>query len=62
MDRAILYTYKNVEEFNIYYAKKKEDGILIHPFLFQETAEILKDNPESVIDITSLLLTSKRPL
>lgn len=56
MIRTKLYTYKNSAEFNVYYEKKFSEGLVIQPFIFQETGELLETDSSCIIDITSLVL------
>lgn len=55
MERLTLYTYQNRDEFEKFYKQKEDDGYIIRPFIFQETMEILEENPESIIDISNLV-------
>lgn len=50
MDYHTLYTYKNINELR---KIQKENEVLL--FFFQETHEMLMDNPEVLLDITSLV-------
>lgn len=51
MQRFTLYTYKNRDEFESFYKKKEDDGYIINPFIFQETRDLLEENPDSIIDV-----------
>lgn len=55
MERFTLYTYQNRDEFEKFYKQKEDDGYIISPFIFQETMELLEENPESIIDISNLV-------
>ncbi|WP_440897451.1 AAA family ATPase [Amphibacillus sp. Q70] len=55
MQRFILYTYKNRFEFESFYKDKESEGYSINPFIFQETRELLEENPDTIIDISNLI-------
>ena len=58
MERFILYTYKNIEEFNLFYSQLNKIERPMYLFKFQETAELLEglDELDSVvIDISYLV-------
>ncbi|VEF46080.1 ATPase AAA-2 domain-containing protein [Bacillus freudenreichii] len=55
MERFILYTYNNRQEFEKFYKQKEQEGYSITPFIFQETKDLLEENPESIIDISGLV-------
>lgn len=63
MQRNILYTYENTEEFNRYLAELEAEGKDILPFVFQETKEVIEESINNIIDITLLIeniLTNKQ--
>ena len=45
-----LYTYKGIEEL-----RKIQAEMDVVPFVFQDTAELLQENPKACIDITALV-------
>lgn len=55
MSRFILYTYENVEEFNLFYKHLENEGKSIHNFIFQDTQLLLENEPEVTIDISALV-------
>jgi ATP-dependent Clp protease ATP-binding subunit ClpA len=55
MKRFTLYTYRNREEFEIFYEQKVEEGYCITPFIFQETKKLLEEESDTIIDISSLI-------
>ncbi|MCK6259415.1 AAA family ATPase [Fictibacillus sp. KIGAM418] len=55
MSRYTLYTYKNRDEFETYYKEMEEKGYIISPFIFQNTKDLLEEDTENIIDISSLV-------
>lgn len=40
---------------NLFIKKKEDDGYIINPFIFQETRDLLEENPDSIIDVSNLV-------
>ncbi|MGG0720391.1 AAA family ATPase [Robertmurraya massiliosenegalensis] len=55
MQRFTLYTYKNRNDFECFYKEKEDGGYTINPFIFQDTRELLEENPDSIIDLSNLV-------
>lgn len=53
--RYKLYTYRNLEEYNLLYSQLEGQGQEIHAFVFQETSDLLEEMGEVTIDITNLI-------
>lgn len=55
MNRNILYTYNNLEEFNQLILELQSQGKELYPFFFQETKELIENESDVIIDITHLV-------
>ncbi len=55
MCRHVLYTYRNLDEFNRLFNEFKQEGKTIIPFDFDTTKGDLEDNDDLVVDITTLI-------
>jgi len=54
MIRNILYTYRNLEEFNRLYETLLARDKIIHPFIFKTTMDLLENESDITIDISIL--------
>lgn len=55
MDRNILYTYRNREEFERLYNELSSQGQKLHPFIYQETKTLIEENSDLTIDISLMV-------
>lgn len=60
MSRFMLYTYKNLAEFNEFYYNLEQQGKEIFPFIFERTMSLLEDEDNLTIDISSLIENLKQ--
>lgn len=55
MSRSILYTYRNLEEFEQLYNEVSSQGQELYPFIYQETKALIDENSGITIDISSMV-------
>jgi len=53
--RNVLYTYRNLKEFNFLYAELERQGKQLYPFVFQETGGLLESDSGNAIDLSTVV-------